>query len=931
MCLDARRKQAKREALDQAIASVKSDIVNLTEDQQTRLEAIGYGAEEDPEELVRRKDAKKDFHKHTLDLIRAFQKSDGHEHQQQLPISATSISTDRQRKQTGLHGSGEHKEVKDGQVLSADSTEEDNFRIRYLDKGRVARSEASECVNCKPPKPEHQREQVSKPERGIHDELPEKSMSMTDGYRLVFGSPGHFLGRRPEEVWNSPETPYFSNRNRMQREAAIARLVYKLVLSYLVSPEVEEGTWPDTISLSFPDGRSISVTSGSRFELERKIDDLTHRLRVLNGLRTNLHAMSSIEDLSFPSYQTFSKPDRQAEASYAAVQNDALRDVFVQSTCPNTLFSRLCSALLAQTYAPNIHTYNLLIIRLCHAMFFNAAEYVIEALFNSGINHNEVTFAAILNCYTYKKKRSSFRGYLNRMKLTSGNAVRTSFISNEDADAQISGLYLPQERDIQTLETTPDSGHNTMYGEKAKRNAEVFEAIILGLLDIQNLHEAMLEYSSMLSHGISPSLSILDRLLQYCVKTANSELGNIVWDRITQSFRPVPTMTYYWMLQLCVVCEDPEHFETVLHHGLYHQVLTARLRYSEFELNLERRDQLNFRAFAIRRLEQNVPVPGYAESTASSSLHDLPQLPNLYLMVLGRFLALAQAKRLELGWFVDFKNQASHASSEFSRLHRPGLLSDRRMSSMAKWLSTKSKAEQAVNHVAPLDCDILPEIIAPRKADLLTIDLSKPLGAQKADTLRSYLLKLQSGNGFRTKSKPAAIKRRASATGHVRRHQVGLSPPYKRLNLRTTFQETFLDQQKHQNYQELERNASTQTRAAAIPIGYSEASSHPDLPTGSQKANAALVAESTVHDHQKSTYPNALETTHVWDKTGLERAKHLNSSVELEGTEGTKGISQPTRHTKGITAIVRLRRTMCLVCVSEAEQNSIRSISTTGG
>ena len=932
MCLDARTKQAKREALDQAIASVKFEIVDLTEDQQKRLEAIGYGAEEDPEELVRRKDAKKDFHKHTPDLIRAFQKPDGNEHQQRSPISAPSISADSQRMQTGLHTSGEHKEVNNGEVLSALSKEGDNSRIRYLDEGRTAWTKARERADAEPPRTDPQRwKQASKLESGIHDELREESVSMTNIYRLMLGSSGHFLGRRSEDVWNSIETSPLSNRNRMQREAAIARLVYKLVLSYLVSPEVEEGTWPNTISLSFPDGRSIPVSSGSRSELERKIDDLTHRIKVLNGLRTNLHAMSSIENLSFPSYQTFDKQDSQAEASYAAVQNDALRDVFVQSTCPNTLFSGLCSALLCQAYAPNIHTYNLLIIRLCHTQFFRAAEYVIEALFNSSINHNEVTFAAILNFYIYKKKHGFFRAYLNRMNLTAGSAVRTSFISDEASDALTPGLYQPRKRDIEILETTPDSEHVIMYGEKAKRNAEVFEAIILGWLDINNLRNAMLEYSSMLSHGISPGLSILDRLLQYCVMTVNSEFGKLVWDRITQSSSPIPAMTYYWMLQLCVLCEDPKHFEAVLQHGVYHQVLTARLLYSEFELNRDRRDQLNSRTFAIRRLEQNVPVPGYAESTPSSGLHDLPQLPNLYLMVLTRFLALAQAKRLELGWFVDYRNQALHASREFRRLQSQGLLSDQRMSSTAMWLSTKSKAEQAVNHIAPLDNDILPEITTPRKAELFIIDLSKPLGAKKANILRSYLLKLQSGN--QTESKLAAIKRNASTTRRLPSRQTTFSPATKHPNLSTTFHEKspFPNRQDHQHHQELERNASPQVRASARAIDHSEAAMHHDLNTESQNANATLVTETADQEHHTSTCHKAPETIHLLKKASLEEAKHLNSSAEREATEGTKGVSQLTRHTNGLTGIIRIRRKLCLVCVNGAEQNPNGSISTTGG
>ncbi|MCJ1332566.1 hypothetical protein MMC10_009259 [Thelotrema lepadinum] len=892
LCFDARRKQVKREALDQAIASVKSEVVDLHEDQQKRLEAIGYGAEEDPEELVRRKAAPKDFHGHTLDLIRAFQRPGGDNNGQQLPVPASNLSTDRQPVQNGLHRFGQSGQEGHGIVPSPGSDKEGIPRIRSSDEGRMAWTLAREHAIAKSSQATSQNpREVMKQAHGIHDGLSEDSASRSNMYRLALGSSGHFLGRCSEDVWNSPETPFLPNRNRMQREAAIARLVYKLALSYLTAPEVEEGVWPKTISLGLPNGNAIKLTNSSRSELERKIDDLTHRIRVLNGLRTNLHAVSSIENLSSPSYQTFDEHDRQAEASYVAVQNDSLRDVFTQSSCPSTLFSELCSTLYCQAYAPNIHTYNLLIIRLCHAQFFTAAEHVIEALFNSGINQNEVTFAAILNCYIYASDPAGFRAYLNRMDCVSGSSVRVSFGNNEESDTLISGLCLPHKRDVHLTGTTPDSGDVIMYSEKAKRNAEVFEATILGWLDIGNLRKAMLECSSMLSSGIPPSQPIYESLLQCCVKTADLELGKMVWERVTQTSEPVRIMTYYWMLQLCVLCQDPEYFEQVLQHGLYHQVLTARLLYSEFDLSTERRKRLRFRAFAIRRLEQNVAVPGCPEPAFLRESQNLPQLPNLYLMVLTKLLILAEAKRTELGWFVDNREWILNASREARYLQSQGLFSDQRMSSIALWLSTKSKAEQTINHVAetrsdladaretPLN-DVLSEIPPLRKAQLLTIDLSMPLEKQKADVLGSYLLKLQSVKDSLTGTKLATIGNHASSNTHSRRPRTNSYSAVKHLRLRT----------------------SAKVKA------HSEMASHVDLPTEHQYMKTASAKESRNRAYRESK--NCLgegERKHVGHKQGAEGAKHPKQSAEILGM---KDMLQITNYVKGLTGLIRIRTTI---------------------
>lgn len=821
VCFDAKRKQDRRDRLDQAIDQVQWEVDTLNEDQRKRLEAIGYGGQEDLEQLLRRKCPPRDLHKETVDFY-------GPESHQKVKASTLSDQPVRFREAPPVHKAlipfeDEHRAfalgrrnvghniswenvantIEEQEEISTESTQKPRSDSRMRTETRAVDSEPSvrnqsetisfdnatqshslpqgkqefRILNYPKLSWEHLNNAHSVPEPAVSESIDENSvdavqegnrhnearhassaslLSKTEVYKLLLSSSSHHQGRCSEDVWNSQETPFLPDRNRMQREAAIARLAYTLIMSYLTSPEVGQGHWPGTIRLDVPGRRCFHISNGNRAELTQKIEDLGHRLRVLAGLRRNLPALLSLEDLSYPRYQAFGEQDRDAEANYIAVQNDALLEIFVQSSSPNELFSKLCSTLLSQSFAPNIHTYNLLIIRLCHAQYFAAAEYVIGALNASSINHNEVTYAAVLNCYSYSAQSSSFRAYLNRMDGIAGCGVRTTLDEGKVSNSLQPELYMQQARDIHSASMSTNVEDATMYKEKAMRNSDVCEAIILGWLDIGNLDKAMKEYSSMLASGLPTRKKILEAFLKYSVKTANWEVGRSVWEQIKSSSRPVSVMTYYWMLQLCALCEQPEQFESILQDGLHHDILKARLLFGDFMLTDKKRKQLRTRAFAIWRLEQRVWIPGLTIAPCLEALEEQPQLPNLYLMVLVKFLDLVNSKNAEVGRCASNWGWAVVASRELGDLQKKGLLRDKRMSSRAVWSSTKLKAEQSSSQRTgrgaavmlssePPQTQLLPKVpsIQPscyrQKDDLLTVDLTKALDSKTADLLQSYL------------------------------------------------------------------------------------------------------------------------------------------------------------------------------------------------
>ena len=698
-----------------------------------------YEARTDKEESLRLQRAMTDFEESSSNSIRAQYTSDA-------PI---------------------RKDILGKSFLSGEESEKRSPSCKSLEQGLDDSENSRELPSITIPSTDH----VFKyPTRRFKSFSPE-------AHKYAFGSFDVFKGRSSEEVWNSEETPFVNSRNRMQREAAIARLVYKLALSYFDTPEVKQGQWPHAISLDVSGEQILDLSYVNRPELHEKVEDLSHRLRVLQGLRKRLPTLVSIQDLSFPSYQSFGEDERQAEASHIAAQNDALLNIFLTSHDPNTLFSRLCSALLSQSFAPNIHTFNLLIIRLCHAQFFSAAMLVIEALHASSVNHNEVTYSAILDCFISLSQFKRFQGYLNRMEGVAGSGVRTTFNRQQVVESLQPELYFLQPRNLPLLDEHNPALIDEVYGEKAKKNTEVYEAVIVGCLRVGNPENAVSYYYSMLSSGFPPTRTILQELLEYSVRVSDWHVGLSIWEHMKARFHPLPLLSYYWMLQLCVECQLPARFELVLQDGLHHDIISSRLLYDDFVLDEGLRHRIFSRAHEIRKLRQTVWMPGLPRSSFLDDMDDLPQSPNLYSTQLTEYISLVEAKHKELGWLIDSKRSVQLAVDELLQLRRGGRLSEKRMLSKALWLSNSLKAQQCyrpqINELSLLEAKpkrkVLPTIPSPRikhtarDKKALTVDLSKPADEDTLDALRSYLSK---GRNFK---EPRASRLEAAKFSPVRR------------------------------------------------------------------------------------------------------------------------------------------------------------------
>ena len=723
-CLEAARKRNRREKIDTAIDFVQEEVDVLSKDQTSRLAALGYNDQQDLEKLLNQKPSSRDFQKETLGLIQALNLRDGEKHQilklQQLPNPYWQCDCLRDAQiafqNSSQEGNSHHREAptrdsSDHHVNDASLAHETSaatiawkaFKLREIrdsddelqgSKERTEREsdpqdwfEASELgadvltrristvKTQSKSTAAHLKKLSSAAEQTLWVDARYAAGSPNIGVRTkgiaeqrasTFFETGpaliHHKGRDAGETWTGLESLVTSSRNVMQQEMAMTRLIYKLLLSYFASPEVSTGNWPEELHLNVLGHNNFTITRDYEQELIAKIDDLNHGLGVLTAMRRR-HDLEFISQLEGPNYRRLGPENQETEARYVAIQNDQLREILVHSSDPDILISTLCSALFSQKYPPNIDTFNLLIIGLCRAQFFAAAHYVIEALNASSINHNEVTFAAILTCYRLSSNRRSFRAYLNRMDGVAGSAVRVAFSNYADPESLQSDLYslhhrvqsfFPQLSTTNATERAAAVQEADMYNERATRNQDVWEAVILGCLTTLNLNKALREFYGMLASGYSASQGILKGFLRYSVRSTNWNLGEVVWEELRATSCHLSRMTYYWMLQLCRLCLRPTEFEKIVQEALENGVFVEPVAYSDFKIGPGGFTILMSRAFAIERLEHQAWLPGLQHSNVfNEDAAITPQFPNLRLTLLFRLLQLIRVKRSEIGWSSD--------------------------------------------------------------------------------------------------------------------------------------------------------------------------------------------------------------------------------------------------------------------------------------
>ncbi|MCJ1473312.1 hypothetical protein MMC13_001963 [Lambiella insularis] len=392
-------------------------------------------------------------------------------------------------------------------------------------------------------------------------------------------------GRVSREVWNSPVDKLGKSTHRLaQRSTSTAKLIYRLLLICLDETTLGECT------LLFGNGTSWRLTSHHRQELYVRLADMEERLSKLRSKETKVPHLTP---LSFPNYCLDFDNELEEDSLHRALQNTLTQVDRLESLLP-----KICYNLLISRMPPTVHTYNMLIIRLCQLQYYEVASAVIDSMFECRVRPNEITAAAVLRFYSFTNDFDAFKGYIARMNAERGRGLMTAPLSTKITLENRNHFVIITPPKHREDASSPCSvrGHTklTLYIEKAPRNLATYSALICGWLNFSNLQEALKQYAIMIRSGWPRNLEILTALLRYCALTRDWPIGLAIWNEVILDEGSVRATAYYWMLQLCSGLGKSEEFDRVMQHGasrnIFHAVLRMQdFRASAFELSRESR------------------------------------------------------------------------------------------------------------------------------------------------------------------------------------------------------------------------------------------------------------------------------------------------------------------------------------------------------
>lgn len=278
------------------------------------------------------------------------------------------------------------------------------------------------------------------------------------------------------------------------------------------------------------------------------------------GMKSRFH--ENVERPTAPRYD----PGLYADSDEMAHLNTTLHATLQHMKAEDelsSLLAKICQQLLVSRCPPDVHTYNLLLVRFCELEQSTLVHLVLESMQEAHIRPNEITHATVLRFFTVTQNPAEFTLYHDRM---SGYKRGLALV---DPNRTLSPLVESQ------VHRFGNSLQNIAL--KARMNQEVFTALIVGFLRFFKHQQAMYWYRAMIDEGWRPSTELLVALLRDSCIRLDWYAGMAVWQEFTKEALKVTKVGYEWMLRLCQRCEQDEVYSAVLQEGIHQGVLSARL------------------------------------------------------------------------------------------------------------------------------------------------------------------------------------------------------------------------------------------------------------------------------------------------------------------------------------------------------------------
>ena len=286
-------------------------------------------------------------------------------------------------------------------------------------------------------------------------------------------------------------------------------------------------------------------------DLRRRLNDIDSQIRALRRLNEDANSQS-FEKFLPPLVPSYCGSPSTGPGEVKAL-NKSIHHILDKMTTANdsTLsISRICFNLLMSRAPPDIHSYNMMLVRFCHLDRNDLVQAVLTSMRECHVRPNEITHATLLRYFTVANSPSAFTKYLLRMLGFNG------------------GLGIAAPGQI----ISPIAAHRyRLFGRNkrkaaqiARMNGEVYESLILGALRFLGVHTAMQYYCDMISEGWKASVTLLTAILKHCQQKIDWEAGLSVWEQITATIEGPCRMSYEWMLCLCQASRQDHVYDQIL-------------------------------------------------------------------------------------------------------------------------------------------------------------------------------------------------------------------------------------------------------------------------------------------------------------------------------------------------------------------------------
>ncbi|MCJ1408108.1 hypothetical protein MMC19_002181 [Ptychographa xylographoides] len=390
------------------------------------------------------------------------------------------------------------------------------------------------------------------------------------------------------EVWQcSIDEHKFRQRKLTRRSVSTMKFIYRLLLTSLDVPSCRG------LTIHLPNGDAWKLSENHRPQLHTTIEELEAQLQTIN------EGDVSMFPPEFPQYMRKYYPRSEQQ-----LPRERLRRIFAEGGGIDLLIPKICTNLLLSSASPDVTTYNMLIIQFCNLRQYKMANSVCEAMSECKIQGNEITSAAILRLHAVRSDKHEFTRWAmcKRKKegiVGSGNPRFKHDRRNGNGSKDLE-KSLERARPLQS--------------KHLPCNQETYAALISGWLMLGDLRNALYEYVAMLRSGWKVTRYILEVLLKTAVAHGDWVLGTTIWEEYLRIDGGPDNRAYYWMLQLCEICQKKRWFYDILHDGISGNVLpkdtACHMTPRHFETGPSGIQSLLAMDRAIHELREHIEIPG---------------------------------------------------------------------------------------------------------------------------------------------------------------------------------------------------------------------------------------------------------------------------------------------------------------------------------